>query len=257
MIDVKEANVLYLDGKYTLAADMYLKGAEEGDAECALNYATCLYLGEGRERDPSLARSFFTYATEKYGEACYNLAVMYLEGVGCKKDYRLALEYMESAAERGMIEAEVYLGVANVMGSLFIPDIRLISRIPYHRPIMREAMPLIEGEVSFDECDSEGRYPTVRSDLHDAFHYFKSAAGHPSDYVEDILPRAKYLYARCFLDEVGVGFNRDRANSLMLNAAEEGSHEAMYYLETDAPYVLAALEPTRLLNIRKKLERLG
>lgn len=257
MIDVKEANVLYLDGKFERAADLYLAGAKEGDAECALNYGTCLYLGEGRERDVSEARSFFLFASERYPEAKYNLAVMYLEGIGADKDYRLALEYMEAAADGGMIEAMLYLGVARTMGTLFIPDVCLISRIPYHRPITREAFPLIEGECTEGELDREGRYPTVMTDLSDAFHYFKSAAHHPTDYVEDMALKAKYLYARCYLDGVGVDFNRDTANRLMLAAASEGSKEALFYLETDAPYVLSSLSKDKLDEIRFKFERLG
>lgn len=257
MIDVKEANVLYLQGEYERACEKYLEGALEGDAECALNYAVCLSLGEGVPRDFASARSYFTFASEKYGEACYNLAVMYLEGIGTEKNYRLSLEYMEMAAERGVLEAELYLGVARTMGTLFIPDVRFLTLIPYPRAILREALPLIDGEVSESEFDKDGRSPVIRQDLTDAYLYFRSASSRPSDYKEEMSSRAKYLYARCYLDGVGVDFNRDTANKLMLKAAEEGSAEALYYLETDAPYVLAALDKERLSDIRKNFERLG
>ena len=257
MIDVRQANVLYLNGEYKRAVELYRTGAEEGDAECALNLGTCLYLGEGTARDTAAARTLFTYAQEKYGEACYNLAVMYLEGVGAQKDYRRSLEYMETAAGKGILEAELYLGVARTMGTLFIPDVCLLSRIPYPRQIVRDTLPMLSGETDEGECDKEGRYPVIRTDLQDAFLYFKSASERPSDYKEDMAAKAKYLYARCYLDGVGVDFNRDMANRLMLSAAEEGSPEALYYLETDAPYVLSALDKDRLDSIRKNFERLG
>ena len=43
----------------------------------------------------------------------------------------------------------------------------------------------------------------------------------------------------------------------MLIAAAEGSREAMVYLETEAPYMLEALENTEKLDIIRRAERIG
>ncbi len=256
MIDVKTANVLYLDGNEAGAAEMYLDGAKDGDAECAFNYAYCLFRGRGVERDYRSAKSFFVFASEKIPEAYYNLALMYLHGIGVKRSYRLAMEYMNDAARAGIIEAQLYLGVAHTIGSVFEPDVVLISRIPYHTAEYGTGA-LLEGEVAFDEADEEERVRAVRLDHKTAFEWFRAAAAHPSDYVEDMARKSKYLYARCFIDGLGTDFNRDKGNALMLLAAGEGSEEAVYYLTTEAPYVLDKLGDTEYLENIRRTERLG
>ncbi|MBQ7363428.1 MAG: sel1 repeat family protein [Clostridia bacterium] len=257
MPDVKSANVLFLDGRYREAAAMYAEGASDGDAECAHNYAYCLLYGIGTEKNEQLAKSYFVFASAKVPAASYNLAVMYLHGTGVPRNYKKTYEYMYDAARGGIIEAETYLGIAHTLGSLFEPDVVCISLIPYHTEIMREEGLLLDGEVAWDESDEEAKTAAVRQDPREAFEWFKLAAAHPSDYVEDMACKSKYLYARCFLDSLGTDFNRDRANSLMLVAAKEGSREAAYYLETDAPYMLASLDDVQLIDKIRRLERLG
>ena len=245
-----------MEGNYAEAASMYLAGAESGDAECAHNYAYCLLYGMGVERDAALAKSFFVFASGRIPEASYNLAVMYLHGTGVPKNYKKTYEYMYDAARGGMIEAEAYLGIAHTLGSLFEPDVVCISLIPYHTPIKREEGLLLDGDVEWDESDEEAKIAAVREDHREAFEWFEIAARHPSDYVEEMAGKSKYLYARCFLDGLGTDFNRDRANSLMLVAAKEGSEEAAYYLKTDAPYMLESLEDSELIEKIRRTERL-
>ena len=257
MTDVKTANVLFLDGRIEEALSMYLDGAKEGDAECAHNYAFCLLRGIGTERDAERAKSFFVFASSTLGEALYNLAVMYLHGDGVKRDYRKSIEYMNDAAEAGVIEAQLYLGVAHTLGSIFEPDIVAISTIPYHTPVYREEGMLLEGDVPDYEEDEDARIRAVHQDLTTAFYWFGRAARHSSDYCEELSKKGKYLYARCFLDGVGTDFNRDRANNLMLIAAKEGSDEAIYYLETEAPYMLENLKDKKYIDNLKRMERIG
>ena len=247
MFDILRANVLFLDGDHSGAAALYCEGAKMGDAEAAFNYGYCLLHGYGVPQDPKEAKSFFVYSSGlDGGEACYNLAVMYLHGVGIKRDYRKCYEYMRDAAELGCIEAQLYLGIAHTLGGLFEPDVVSISRIPFHTPeYQREGM-YIEGHVEDDDED-DLRYAAVRFDPVLAHEFFREAARHGTDYVEEISAKSKYLYARCFLDGVGTDFNRDVANRLMLDAASCGSTEAIYYLETDAPYVLASIKDDELL----------
>ena len=98
MFDLNTAKVLFMDGEYTRAAEMFYEGATEGNAEAAFDYAYCLMNGYGVERDPALAKSFYTFASQKVGEAAYNLAVMYLHGNGVKRDYRRTVEYMNDTS---------------------------------------------------------------------------------------------------------------------------------------------------------------
>ena len=254
MFNLNTAKVAFLDKDYERAANMFYDGATEGNAEAAFNYAYCLMNGYGVERDPSLAKSFYIFASQYVGEAAYNLAVMYLRGNGVKRNYKKCFEYMKDAAELGVIEAQLYLGVAYTLGSLFEPDVVSISLIPYHTPEYNGTVAYLEGEVPDYEEDEEARITAVRQDTISAFSWFRTAAKHSPDYVEELSQKGKYLYARCFLDGLGTDFNRDRGNALMLLAATDGSEEAMAYLETEAPYVLENLTNHDLMRQIRRVE---
>ncbi|MBQ9084471.1 MAG: sel1 repeat family protein [Clostridia bacterium] len=242
MFDSLPGKGLFLKGKYKEAAEFFLEGAREGDAESAFHYGYMLMNGIGVGEDCRRAASFFGFAREKVGEANYNLAVMYLHGVGVSRDYRKCFRYMEDAARLGVIEAQLYLGVAHSMGMLYEPDVISISMIPYHTPIYRDPYMLLGGDVPDMEEDEELRVSAVRLDMQRAFHYFRSAAYHSGDYVEELAAKSKFLYARCFLDGLGVEANREKGDKIMLIAAVQGSQEAMHYISTEAPYLLT--DPT-------------
>ena len=188
MFELNTAKVAFLNKEYERAAELFYEGATEGNAEAAFDYAYCLMNGYGVERDPALAKSFYVFASHRVGEAAYNLAVMYLRGIGVKRNYKKTFEYMKDAAELGVIEAQLYLGVAYTLGSLFEPDVVSISMIPYHTPEYSDTVAYIEGDVPDYEADEEARITAVRHDPHSAFSWFKSAAKHSPDYVEDFSP---------------------------------------------------------------------
>ena len=254
MFELNTAKVLFMNKEYERSAKMFYEGALEGNSEAAFNYAYCLMNGYGVERDPASAKSFYVFASTAIGEAAYNLAVMYLRGIGVKRDYRKTFEYMKDAAELGVIEAQLYLGVAYTLGSLFEPDVVSISLIPFHTPEYNSGALYIEGEVADFEDDEEARIVAVRQDPHSAFSWFRTAAKHSPDYVEELSTKGKYLYARCFLDGLGTDFNLNRGNALMLLAAADGSAEAMTYLETEAPYVLENCKDPELLRQIRRVE---
>ena len=254
MFDLNTAKVLFMDKDYERAAQMFYEGATEGHPEAAFNYAYCLMNGYGVDRDPSLAKSFYVFASQGVGEAAYNLSVMYLHGNGVKRDYKKSLEYMKDAAELGVIEAQLYLGVAYTLGSLFEPDIVSISLIPYHTPIYNSTEYYIQGEVPDYEQDEEDRIAAIRHDPHSAFEWFRIAAKHSPDYVEELSGKGRYLYARCFLDGLGTDFQRDKGYRLMLLAAADGSTDAMEYITTEAPYLLENLENREFMRAIRKTE---
>jgi TPR repeat protein len=254
MFELNTAKVAFMDKDYERAAKMFYEGAGEGNAEAAFNYAYCLMNGYGVERDPALAKSFYVFASHQVGEASYNLAVMYLHGVGVKRDYKKTHEYMQDAARLGVIEAQLYLGVAYTLGSLFEPDVVSISLIPYHTPQYNSTAGYIAGDVPDLEADEEARIAAIRHDPHSAFSWFRTAAKHSPDYVEDFSSKGKYLYARCFIDGLGTDFNLNRGNALMLLAAADGSSEAMEYLMTEAPYVLENTKNRELLKRIRQVE---
>ncbi len=256
MSDGKKGKVLFLDGRYKEALEILYDAAAEGDAEAAFDYAFCHHFGYGTERDVKTARSFYNFAKERIPDASYNLAVMYLHGVGVERDYRAVYEYMYDAAVGGVIEAQLYLAVAHTMGTVFEPDIIAISHIPYHTPILRDASLMLSGEVPDMDEDEEARIRAIRFDPNAAHEWFRIAASHDPTYVEALSTHSKYLYALCFVDGLGTDFDRKRAEDLMLVAADEGSPDALAFLEERAPYRLPELKNTEVLAEIRQRERL-
>lgn len=238
----RKAKVVFMEGRHTEALAAFFDAARDGDAEAAFDYAFSRQFGFGKDKDEREARSFYNYAKEHIPDALYNLAVMYMHGAGGERNYRLAYEYMRDAAAGGVIEAQLYLGIAHTMGTMLEPDIIAISHLPYHTPIVRDATLLIEGEVPDALADEEARMRAVRFDPHAAFEWFRIAARHDRTYVEALSVQSKYLYARCFVDGLGTDFDRKRAEDLMLVAADAGSPDALAFLEERAPYRLEELK---------------
>jgi len=190
-----------------------------------------LLRGIGVPKNEPEAKSFFSYAVNmKGGEACYNLAIMYLHGVGVKRDYRKVFSLMHDSATGGCIEAQLYLGIAHTLGSLFEPDVICISKIPFHTPIYRTEGLLLEGDIPYDEDDEELRFAAVRQDARAAFEWFRIAAKHDATYVNELSLKSKYLYARCYVDGLGTDFDRDKSVRLMFAAEKSGSKEATAYI---------------------------
>ena len=129
------ADVAFLRGEYETAARMYLTGARAADVTASFNYGYCLWRGLGVDYDPKEAKSFFAFAREMAGgEACYNLAMLYMRAEGVARNYKKAFSYMAYSAQLGCIEAQLYLGMAYTSGCMFDPDVIGISMIPYHTP---------------------------------------------------------------------------------------------------------------------------
>lgn len=252
MYEKSVADVAFMEGDLETAAALYLEGARDGDALASFNYGYCLWRGYGAPYDPKEAKSFFAFARDlEGGEACYNIAMLYLRGEGVAKDYKKSYEYMKISAEQGCIEAQLYLGMAYTSGCMFEPDIVGISMIPCHTPIYRDDSYLLEGEVYDYELDETMRYSAIRQDARRAFEWFRTAARHSPEYVEDLVAKGKFLYARCFVDGLGTDFDRDRSVRLMFAAQKSGSPEATAYILENG------LTPEMLGNTDRKRLRKG
>ena len=231
MFEKSVADLAFMEGDYEVAAQMYLEGAREGDALASFNYGYCLWRGIGAPYDPKEAKSFFAFARDlEGGEACYNIAMLYLHGEGVAKDYVKSYEYMKISAEQGCIEAQLYLGMAYTSGCMFEPDIVGINMIPCHTPEYQKDSFLLDGEGVDFERDEALRYSAVKQDARQAFEGFQTAARHSTAYVEDLVAKGKYLYARCYVDGLGTDFDRDKSVRLMLAAQKSGSQEATAYI---------------------------
>lgn len=232
MYEKLSADVEFLNGNYAVAADMFLEGARDGDSLAAFNYAYCLWRGIGVERDPLEAKSFFTFAKNlDGGEACYNLAVMYLFGDGVPRNYSKAINFMNDAARLGCIEAKLYMGMAYTLGAVFMPDVIGISMIPYHKAEYRDPYaPALVGDVLESEEEENERFTVIRADARRAFEWFRSAAHHNPTYVSELVAKGQFLYAKCYLDGLGTEFDRNRGLQIMMIAGKSGSGEAIGFL---------------------------
>ncbi len=231
MYDNAKAVTAYLRGDHALAAAMFLRGAEEGDVFGAFNYAYCLWRGIGVEKDATAAKSFFSFASElSGGDSHYNLAMLWMHGEGCKRDYRKAFRHMQEAAELGCIEAMLYLGTAYTTGTVFEPDVIGICRVPYHTPEYRDGAFYLEGYVEDVEADEDARVNVVSADPNEAFYWFSRAARHDPTYAEELVAKGQFLYAKCYLEGFGTAYNEERGLRLMLLAGANGSSEAQGFL---------------------------
>ena len=232
MYDGRRADVLYMRGEYVQAAQMYREGARDGEIRASFNYAYCLMKGTGADYDPSEAKSFFAFARDmEGGEACYNLAMLYLHGEGVRRDYKQAFRYMRISASQGCVEAQLYLGMVYTTGYMLEPDIVLISMIPFHKPEYRKSDDfLLDGYVPDAEADEEARFSVVSADGRAAFEWFRCAAHHDPTYVSDLVAKGQYLYAKCYIDGLGTDFDRQKGARLMLAAGKSGSAEAVSFL---------------------------
>ncbi len=249
MFDCGNADTAFIKGDYELAAKLYKEGARDGDARAAFNYGYCLLKGIGTEYNPSEAKSFFSFARDlEGGEAPYNIAMLYLRGEGVRQDYQKALDYMKLSAEKGCIEAQLYLGMAYTLGSMFEPDIVLISLIPFHKAEYRDLNTYFLPGADFEalERDEDLRCSVIKADQREAFEYFKQAAWHKPTYVEELVAKGQFLYAKCYVDGLGTDFNRDKGLRLMLAAGKSGSSEAVAYLQENG------VTPEMLLSAAKK-----
>ena len=64
------------------------------------------------KRDPRHARELFTYAASYFGDrdAQYNLARLYLDGIGAPRDPLMAARWFRLSAQKGQCEAQAMLG---------------------------------------------------------------------------------------------------------------------------------------------------
>ena len=103
--------------------------------------------------------------------------------------------------------------------------------IPFHKSEIRgENIYLIEGNGVNAELDEEARFSVVKADARRAFEYFSEAAHSDPTYVEDLVAKGKFLYAKCFIDGMGTDPSLEKGLTLMLNAGKSGSSDAVAFL---------------------------
>ncbi len=95
---------------YTEAMACFQKAAEKGNAEAEYNIADLYLNGLGVEEDHETSAEWLKKSAEKdYPEAQNMLAVMYYGGVGVPQDYEKAAKWAKRAAAYDMVDAQYVL----------------------------------------------------------------------------------------------------------------------------------------------------
>ena len=106
---------------------------------------------------------------------------------------------------------------------------------------------LLTGDVVDQELDEELRYSVIHADQRRAFEYFRRAAHHDQTYVSELVAKGQYLYAKCYIDGMGVDFDKNKGLKIMLLAGKSGSSDAHEYLAS-----AGVTEEALLLALGKK-----
>ena len=115
------ADVKFIRGETEAAAKAYLEAARDGDVRASFNYGYCLMHGYGVSRNEKEARSFFSFALELDGGfAAYNLASLYLSGLGGAKNFRKAVDLMKPNRFEMIIKNVVYIGMPTEQNKVFL-----------------------------------------------------------------------------------------------------------------------------------------
>lgn len=113
----------YRQGDHPRAAELWQEAAEAGDPAAQRNLGLMYLKGVGVRRDEATAADWFARAAEQgFAPAAANLADLYLNGRGVEADATEAFRYLRIAAEGGLAESMYNLGVLYQHGFGTEPD---------------------------------------------------------------------------------------------------------------------------------------
>ena len=232
------ANILFLRGRHKEAFDAFVKVARDyHDPVAANDLGYMYYRGIGVERDYEKAKAYFL--TGGYGDGgvgFYNLALIYLRGHGVESDFEKAIEYMKRSAEMGCADAQLYLGLAYILGCAFDPfEVECLSLIPFYTVIYKDrSAPLLEGD-GYDPGLEDRRYEVIEADGDEAVRMYRNLVSKHGDdpYAERQCGAAEFMIAKAQIEGLGNSYNPKLGYNRMYKAAiyNESAEAARYLLE--------------------------
>ncbi len=231
------ANVAFLDGRYGEAALEYQKGTRAEDPYAAVNLAYMYREGLGVPKDYGLAVSLYQSAMYlDEGVAAFNLALFAMRGLGVRQDLKKALVLMEKSAAQGCIDAQLYLGLAYLLGCVYDPvHIRAIHYIPSYHVVYHQGDMFLEGAVE-DPSLEDSRWEVLSPDPErSAYMYRLGVQGHDVDEFATQVGDARYMLGQSMIEGVA-GAPRPRAGYRHVEAAAlySGHAEAKQFLLENA-----------------------
>lgn len=249
------ANADFLDGRYAEAAEAYREGTRREDPYAAVNLAYMYRAGLGMPRDNETAVAL--YKSAYYldgGVAAFNLALHYMRGLGVPVDLKQALAFMERSAAQGCIDAELYLGLAYLLGCVYDPvHIECIHYIPTYHVVYRDATAALEGATA-DAALEDARYEVMAPDAaRSAEMYANGVKNHDVDEFPQQMGDARFMLGQALIEgAVGTPNARAGFRHLARAALQNGHREAAEYLAGNAE--LAACYGVDMSRIRYMLD---
>ena len=99
---------------------LYLMAAENGHPLAQAHLGDLYFKGIDVPRDTTTAISYYTRSKCPYGDYC--LALCYFNGSGVTKNKRLAVLLWNDAANKGLAEAQYYMGVVYETGEVVVKN---------------------------------------------------------------------------------------------------------------------------------------
>ena len=113
----EDALAAYQRGDYKTAAKLFQPLAEQGYPAAQFNLAVMYRNGRGVRRDDAKAFKLYRRVAEQGDAAAqFNIGLMYDAGQGVRQDSVRALRWYRKAARQGIADAQVNLGVAYLKG---------------------------------------------------------------------------------------------------------------------------------------------
>lgn len=231
------ANAAFLDGRYADAILEYREGTRREDVYAAVNLAYMYREGIGVSRDYGMAVSLYLSAMYlDEGVAAFNLALHAMRGLGVRRDLKKALALMEKSAAQGCIDAQLYLGLAYLLGCVYDPvHIRAIHYIPSYHVVYHQSDMLLEGAVQ-DPTLEDSRWEIISPDPErSAYMYRLGVQEHDVDEFATQVGDARYMLGQSMIEGVA-GAPRPRAGFRHIEAAalNSGSEDAKRFLLENA-----------------------
>ena len=231
------ANAAFLDGRYADAIAEYREGTRREDAYAAVNLAYMYREGIGVSKDYGMAASLYLSAMYlDEGVAAFNLALHAMRGLGVRQDLKKALAFMEKSAAQGCIDAQLYLGLAYLLGCVYDPvHITAIHYIPSYHVVYRQSDMLLEGAVDNPSLE-DSRWEIMSPDPErSAYMYRLGVQGHDVDEFATQVGDARYMLGQSMIEGVADA-PRPRAGFRHIEAAalQSGSEDARRFLFENA-----------------------
>ncbi len=110
--------------------------AEQGDVKAQYAIGEMYEKGRGVEKDPRLAFSWYSKATQQGNiKAAYKLGMAYLNGTGIRKNYRKAHDWLNKSSNQGYARAQYSLGTLYENGLGTVQD--LDKALEWYRRALR------------------------------------------------------------------------------------------------------------------------